>query len=140
MIPTLTWTDGSFEFPDLAVPFRLMNGYRACTTLLTMMESGEVEKSKAGVQRWINNGLQQSEIRRRQVVADDARALLGTHTISNALTAYQDAYERSISTDPAAKASLLIMMAISLDYPTATWSGVPDDLLPVLTKHQLPSG
>lgn len=124
MTPRLIWPDGTLELPDLAPPYVLTAGYAACQDLKALVDAGRLDRTRGGVQRWVNGAMSQREVRQRQAKVDDVTSFLAKRRLEEADTAYRAAYATFLTTDPLARAAALIARVAAREHPGATWEGL----------------
>lgn len=67
-MPALVWDGGSLDLPMLVLPPPLREGYLACLEIQKKVASGELVRTKQGVQEWIKSPPYTAQRSRRRLI------------------------------------------------------------------------
>lgn len=108
-MPALTWGDETLSLPMLVLPPPLREGYRACVEMGELLHQGVLERSKRGVQQWIDSAATMTQQRSRRRLVQLVTDFLHGSSLEEADRLLEWMYLSLLDAEPAAQAARYVV-------------------------------
>lgn len=129
MTPTLEWSGGEMEFPELLPPYRLQAGFDACREIEHAIFLEALPRTRGAILEWADRPTAAPERRRRHNTVAAAVQFLDGMTLDRADDVYAARHHEHLATAPEPLAARFVIRAIVARERDARWRG---DLPPVV--------